>query len=60
MKNCLSYLHSIASSCLFTSLTKANSDKKIEEIIRINSLSFRDFANKYYPKLYCIDLNIYN
>lgn len=23
-------------------------------------MGFRDFANKFYPKLYCIDLNIYN
>lgn len=60
MKNCLAYLHSIFSSCLFTNLTKLNADRKIDEIIKINSLGFRDFANKYYPKMYCVDLNIYD
>lgn len=59
VKNALAYLHSIVSSCLFTNLAKVNSDRKIDEIIKINTLGFRDFANKYYPKLYCVDLNIY-
>ena len=60
MKNALAYLHSISASPLFTNLSKANSDRKIDEIIKINNLGFRDFANKFYPKLYCVDLNIYN
>jgi hypothetical protein len=60
LKNVLAYLHSISVSILFTNLSKINSDRKIDEIIKINSLGFRDFANKYYPKLYCIDLNIYD
>ena len=59
MKSCLAYLHSVSACCLFTNLTKANADRKVDEIIKINSLGFRDFANKYYPKLYCVDLGIY-
>jgi hypothetical protein len=35
-------------------------DLRIVEINKINTIGFQSFANRYYPKLYSIDLDIYN
>lgn len=47
-------------SNLFTNLNRNIPDTRITEIMRLNSMGFPQFANKYYPKLYSIDLSIYN
>ena len=55
----LAYIHGILTSHLFTNLGRNIADTRIIEMIRINSLGFANFANRYYPKAYSIDLTIY-
>ena len=56
----LSYVHGVLTSNLFTNLGRNISDMRIAELLKLNSAGFLTFANRYYPKLYSIDLDIYN
>lgn len=56
----LPYIHGVLSSCLFTNLMRNIPDSRIVELSKLNSISFQNFANRFYPKLYPIDLDIYD
>jgi hypothetical protein len=60
MKNMLSYVHGVLTSNLFTNLNRNIPDTRIVELFKLNTLGFANFANRYYPKLYSIDLSIYD
>lgn len=60
MKHMLPYLHGVLTSSLFSNLGRNIADSRIAELLKLNTAGFLQFANRYYPKLYSIDLEIYN
>ena len=55
----LAYIHSIINSKIFLNVIKSSPDIRITEILKINSYNFAHFANKFYPKLFPINMDIY-
>ena len=53
------YIHGIVNSKIFLNHFKTTPDIRIAEILKVNNLNFGLFANKFYPKLYPISMDIY-
>lgn len=60
MKNMLCYIHGVLTSNIFTNLGRNVPDTRLAELLKLNTAGFLQFANRYYPKLYSVDLDIYN
>jgi len=54
------YLHVIFNSKLFLNSSKATPDFRIAEILKLTSANFYSFANRFYPKLYPLTMDIYD
>lgn len=53
------YIHTILNSRLFLNHLKLSADSRMYEILKILSYGFSHFANRYYPKLISISMDIY-
>ena len=53
------YVHTILNSRIFLNVVRGSVDARMSEILKINSYNFVQFANKYYPKLYPLTMDIY-
>ena len=55
----LSYIHSLINSRMFLNYFKMTSDGRIYEYLKIHNSNPYFFANRYYPRVYPITLDIY-
>ena len=56
---CFAYLSSILNSRLFLKSMKSSSDDRILRYLSLQQYKPYFFANKYYPKIYPLTLDIY-